>query len=165
MVDLGTEFGVRVDEAGGSEVQVFEGSVELRGGPAAGGRQVAMGQGVRIDTTGASRAIGADPGAFVGTRELQRRSSTEAGRRYRAWLELSRKLQDDPRVVAYYSFEGQQPWERSLRDWAGGGGETGLDGGIVGCEWVDGRWPGKGCSTSRGPATASASTSRASSRR
>jgi Concanavalin A-like lectin/glucanases superfamily/FecR protein len=144
VVDLGTEFGVLVDEKGGSEVQVFEGSVELkRKGPArTAGRLLTTGERVRIDPTGASRAAETDPRSFVGTREVQRRASTEAGQRYRAWLDLSRKLQADPRVLVYYSFEGQQPWERTLLDRAVGRG-TERNGGIVGCEWTEGRWPGK----------------------
>ena len=69
-------------------------------------------------------------------------ASTEAGHRYRTWLDLSRKLQADPRVLVYYSFEGQQPWDRTLLDQAIGRGLR-RDGGIVGCEWTEGRWPGK----------------------
>ncbi len=144
VIDLGTEFGVLVDEKGGSEVQVFEGSVNLKAnGPASpGGRQLTTGETVRIGPTGIAQAGQTDPDSFVGTREMQERTSTEAGRRYRAWLDLSRKLRADPRVLVYYSFEGQQPWERTLLDQALGRGPN-WNGGIVGCEWTEGRWPGK----------------------
>ena len=144
VIDLGTEFGVQVDERGGSEVQVFEGSVELRsnGRSRAVGRQLSTGEGERIDDSGGSRPIAADPDSFVGMKEMQRRASSDAGRRYDAWLALSRKLQADPRVLVYYSFEGQQPWERTLLDRAVGRGPK-RNGGLVGCEWTEGRWPGK----------------------
>ncbi len=143
VVDLGTEFGVVVDAVGGSEVQVFEGSVELHGDPrGAAGRLLSMGEGLRIDAGGASRQAEADPNAFVGPREMQQRASTEAGRRYRSWLEFSRKLQADPRLLTYYSFEGQQPWDRTLLDRSSRPGPR-RNGGIVGCEWDEGRWPGK----------------------
>ena len=144
VVDLGTEFGVLVDEGGGSEVQVFEGSVNLKAnGPASSaGRQLMTGEKVRIDPTGAAQAGQTDPDSFVGAQEMQQLTSTEAGRRYRAWLDLSRKLRTDPRVLVYYSFEGQQPWERTLLDQALGRGPN-RNGGIVGCEWTEGRWPGK----------------------
>lgn len=146
VVDLGTEFGIRVDETGGSEVQVFEGSVELHG-KASGrarnaGRQVLTGQGVRIDTSGASLPAEFNPESFVGARELEQRSSSEAERRYRAWQELSRKLQADPRVLVYYRFDGQQSWERTLRDQSTRRLPD-LDGSIVGSQWAEGRWPGK----------------------
>ena len=45
-------------------------------------------------------------------------------------------------MLVYYSFEGQQPWERTLLDQALGRGPN-RNGGIVGCEWTEGRWPGK----------------------
>lgn len=144
VVDLGTEFGVRVDSAGRSEVQVFEGSIELHetGRTAPGVRQLLTGEGVRIDTNGVSLPTGVDPNAFVGARELERRTSTAAQSRYRAWRELSRSLQKDPRVVAYYTFQDQQRWERTLRDQSGAE-DARRDGGIVGCEWTAGRWPEK----------------------
>lgn len=144
VVDLGTEFGVVVDAVGGSEVQVFEGSVELHDDPrsAARGRLLSMGEGLRIDAGGSSRQAEADPNAFVGPREMQQRASTEAGRRYRSWLEFSRKLQADPSLLTYYSFEGQQPWDRTLLDRSVRPGPR-RNGGIVGCQWDEGRWPGK----------------------
>jgi hypothetical protein len=144
VVDLGTEFGVRVDSSGSSEVQVFEGSIELHetGRATPGIRQLLMGEGIRIDTNGVSLPTGVDPSAFVGARELARRTSTVAQSRYRAWRELSRSLQKDPRVVAYYTFEDQQRWERTLRDQSGAA-DARRDGGIVGCEWTAGRWPQK----------------------
>jgi hypothetical protein len=97
---------------------------------------------LRIDASGQSRSTGADPKTFISARELEQRSMTEAGRRYRAWRETSRKLQADPRLIAYYSFEDQERWERTLRDQAENH-KVKLDGGIVGCEWAEGRWPGK----------------------
>jgi Concanavalin A-like lectin/glucanases superfamily/FecR protein len=147
VIDLGTEFGIRVDEQGGSEVQVFEGSVELHGkdpGRASlSGRQLMVGQGMSIDVAGAARATRADPGSFVGAKEIELRSSNESGHRYRAWLDLSRMLRADPRVLVYYSFEGQANWERSLHNQVTGRPQ-GMDGAIVGSQWAEGRWPGKG---------------------
>ncbi len=77
VVDLGTEFGVVVDAVGGSEVQVFEGSVELRRRPSPRRRRPAAddgGEGLRIDAAGASRQAEAEPNAFVGPREMQQRA-------------------------------------------------------------------------------------------
>jgi hypothetical protein len=146
VVDLGTEFGIQVDASGESEIQVFEGSVALHDKaadpPAAPGREVMMGQGVRINTSGVLRSIAVNPRSFIGERELEQRSSTEAGLRYRAWRELSQKLQMDPRVLLYYTFEGQQLWERTLRDRATGRTPR-RDGSIIGSQWAEGRWPGK----------------------
>jgi len=146
VVDLGTEFGISVDQQRGSEVQVFEGSVALQGNGQASpmGRQLLSGEGLRINTTGASSATKIDPRSFVGTQELERLSSTEAGLRYRAWRAFAQRIENDPRVIAYYSFEDQQRWERTLRDRsAKSGSGPRYDGGIVGSEWAEGRWPQK----------------------
>ena len=147
VVDLGTEFGVRVGDSGDSEVQVFEGSVELqdKGNLRGAGPkyQLVVGQGMRVDRSGTSRAIDVDPESFVGVKELERRSSSEAELRYRAWRVSSQKLQADPHLLLYYTFEGQQPWERTLRNQVAGRTSAG-DGGIVGSQWAEGRWPGKG---------------------
>lgn len=146
VIDLGTEFGVRVDEAGGSEVRVFEGKVELHGrgpGPAwTVARELAEGQVAQLDPAGVLHEHVAGHESYVGPMELDRRSSTEALHRYNAWAELSRKIRADPSVILYFSFEGQQQWDRTLRG-QGVGGPARLDGAIVGCRWVEGRWPGK----------------------
>ena len=54
-VDLGTRFGVAVDEAGTAELYVFEGEVEVRLGPRPSDtvpRRVAAGQGLRVSDGG-----------------------------------------------------------------------------------------------------------------
>jgi hypothetical protein len=147
VIDLGTEFGVRVDAFGGAAVRVFEGKVELYGkGPAgasAVAREVVSGQSVGVDSSGTVRATDPPAESFIGVRELDQRSSTESGRRYRAWASLSRKLQTDRRLILYYSFEGQQRWERTLRDQVTSR-TPGIGGAAVGTQWAEGRWPGKG---------------------
>ncbi len=147
VVDLGTEFGVKVGEAGDSEVQVFEGLVELQRRQTPDGpipaRRLRQGQGVHVEVDGGERTATVEPDTFVSARELERRSSAEGQERYRSWVERSRRLQTDRRLVLYYSFEGQQRWERMLLDQVEGR-DGSLDGGIVGGQWTEGRWPGKG---------------------
>jgi hypothetical protein len=59
VVDLGTEFGIAVSPSGETEVVVFDGAVELEGhdesplGGGASGHRLAMGEGARIDHSGA----------------------------------------------------------------------------------------------------------------
>ena len=111
VIDLGTEFGVRVDDAVGSEVQVFEGSVELHRRAALGLR--APGGGWR-----SARGCSSTPPARCGRpaptpdrssarMELERRCVHRGRPPLPHWLDLSRRLQSDPRVVLDYSFEGQ----------------------------------------------------------
>jgi hypothetical protein len=146
LVDLGTEFGMQVDPNGGSEVQVFDGKVQLyrkEAGQTGVRQEVSGGQGMRIDPAGTLQSIVPRPEAFIGVAELERRSMTASQHRYRDWQAASRRLQTDPRVVLYYNFEGQQRSDRTVRQ-QGLHGRGSLDGAIVGCQWIEGRWPGKG---------------------
>jgi hypothetical protein len=66
VVDLGTEFGLAVDEAGGSALRVFDGEVEAI--PGAGGAapvRVVQDQAAHIDDRAVDMAVGPDEGRFV----------------------------------------------------------------------------------------------------
>ncbi|MBI1372283.1 MAG: hypothetical protein GC159_05920 [Phycisphaera sp.] len=67
VTDLGTRFGVRVDPAGASDVQVFEGHVHVRGGPAAAAidRELAVGQGLRTDGGKVEDTVATSEQAFL----------------------------------------------------------------------------------------------------
>lgn len=96
VVDLGTEFDVRVDGAGWTEVRVYDGSVRLdyRGG---GSRVVTAGSGMAVSADGASREIDGPVArvTFVEDREI-------AAER---WMRFSNKLAEDPGLVAHYRFD------------------------------------------------------------
>jgi hypothetical protein len=70
VIDLGTEFGVRVDERGGTDVVVFQGSVDVEGrlianGPPQLNQRLSAGEAVRVDEIGtASRLVTVEPGQF-----------------------------------------------------------------------------------------------------
>lgn len=138
LVDRGTEFGLRVDRAGGAEVHVFQGRVELTapGAP----RDLPVGQAVRLDASGA-HAIAADPEAFLTLSELNLRSAEEARGRFVRWGNASDRLRQDPRVAVYYSFEDAPAWSRELR--CQRAERSPLDGAIIGARWTEGRWQGK----------------------
>jgi hypothetical protein len=146
LVDLGTEFGMRVAPDRRAEVHVFNGKVELqKADPRFGqvGRwELAEGHGLRIDHDGDITPLSADPAAFLAPPDLERLYRKEWEHRYGEWQARSRALTGDPRLVAYFSFEAnRKPGSRILVNHLGHGAG---DGAIVGCEWVDGRWPGKG---------------------
>jgi hypothetical protein len=145
LVDRGTEFGMEVGAGGQTEVHVFQGKVELYD-PAAGGKEprheLTTGQGVRVDGPGEARPIQPNPAAFQTAQELAVRSQAETKRRQAAWLEASQALRRDPSLLVYYTFEPEPPGGRTLPDLAHGRKEP-RDGAIVGCSWVEGRWPGK----------------------
>jgi hypothetical protein len=146
LVDRGTEFGLRVDGGGRTEVHVFRGKVDLYGAGADRGaaarQELTTGQGLRLDGPGAGTPIVADPAAFPTARKVEARALDEARRRHEAWLAASERLRRDPRLLVYYTFQTDQPWGRTLPDRVLGRQEP-RDGAIIGCEWVRGRWPGK----------------------
>jgi hypothetical protein len=147
LVDRGTEFGFRIDPVRGAEVHVFDGKVELHNGAdntlGEDSPHLTSGNGVSIDPGGAFRKIDADPAAFVSAAKLERQWHEELHRRHQWWLTQSQKLRADSRLILYYTFQDQQPWERTLRNRAIVH-EDDLNGAIIGCEWSEGRWPDKG---------------------
>jgi hypothetical protein len=142
VVDRGTEFGMLVGAADRTEVHVFRGKVEWFGtGEAAPIRALTTGHGIRIDGTEA-QPIQPDSAAFVSAGDLTAQLAAEIQRRHQSWLAASVALRKDPSLQLYYTFQEAQTWSRTLRDQATGQGGP-HDGAIVGCSWVQGRWPGK----------------------
>jgi hypothetical protein len=147
LVDHGTEFGLRVDRGGGSEVHVFQGKVEIRSAGAS--RDLVDGTAVRLDSAGVVNPIPADEGAFLTLSELNLRSAEEARGRHAQWGSASESLRQDSRVALYYSFENSPAWSRELR--CQRAERSPLDGAIIGARWTEGRWPGKKALEFKGP--------------
>ncbi len=118
---------------------------------------------MRIGNAGEVTRLASDSPAFLSSPDLERLYLKDSLERYHEWANDSRSLLDDRRLLVYYSFEGDRP--PGSRILANQCGERWLDGSIIGCEWVDGRWRGKGALEFKRPATASVSSSRASSSR
>src|SRR5436190_16745036 len=126
--DWGTEFGLRVDPAGGGEVHVFQGSVFVQ--TDATSWHLEGGKGLRVDRAGAMEPREADPEAFVSVSDLNLRSAEVARSRFARWGGASERLRKDPRVVVYYSFEDAPEWSRELRSQRAE--RSPLDGAIIG---------------------------------
>lgn len=150
LVDRGTEFGLSVGAGDATEVHVFQGRVDLydagAGHDAAPRQALTTGQAARRDGPGAVRPITADPAAFRTARDLADRTTEDTLRRQAAWRAASAALARDPSVVAYYPFEPDHPWSRTLPDLALADqppASAARDGAVVGCGWVTSRWAGK----------------------
>jgi len=139
--DLGTEFGVRADDAGGGSVmQVFSGAVDVLH---AGSRQklasLTSGQAYGNQGSGAGPAAMLPLSSFPDPQNLALRS----------WEEASREWAADTSMLAYFPLWPDQARSGSLSSAATGSG-TGagispakLEAAVSGCQWVTGRWPGK----------------------
>ncbi|TWU44384.1 FecR protein [Novipirellula aureliae] len=142
LVDLGTEFGLEVGKDGRSEVQVFDGKVELY--PPDGKRWLKQrqplhgGSGLSKSAAGETSAIAADPHSFPSFEEFRLRNESASQKRYARWKMLNQSLVNDPRIAARFDFESDSP------DKLIGSKQQQGDGTIVGAKRADGRWVGKG---------------------
>jgi ferric-dicitrate binding protein FerR (iron transport regulator) len=141
VVDLGTEFGLKVSDAGKAEVHVFDGEVEVY--PHSGKDKLSVKEGAGWD---AANGIAASPAgaasAFADLSALRAQSSSADSQRMAAWRTGLRKFLDDPRLLVGYTFEPENEWDRTVRNQAANAAEM-THGSIVGARWMPGRWQGK----------------------
>ena len=141
VVDLGTEFALDVPKSGNASVFVYEGEVELKS---------------KVDQK-LLRSLGKDNGvtwtkeeisdipmrddfvSFETINELDDKFSQTKLDNWRAFAEDIKRRED---VILFYSFEGEKKWSKTIHNKS----QTQipeLNGAIVGCNWSQGRWPGK----------------------
>ena len=135
VIDLGTRFGVAIDRAGDTVLEVFSGEVSIA--PVVNNRvmqaksvvsgQSARAGGGKIVFTPSPR----DPEQFRFARGLVFEQN-------HAWLAYRDRLMRDPSVIVYYAFD--QLGGTVLRE---SRGEELFDAPIVGARWAEGRIPGK----------------------
>jgi hypothetical protein len=141
VTDLGTAFGLDVNEAA-TELHVFQGTVEFL--PKIGGAKQALqeGAGVVAEGSRAPRLIPANEVAFASLFELRDKSAAAESSRYEQWRAASLRLNQDPSLLVHFDFENAAAADWRLRN-ASTERATVPDGTIVGCQWVEGRWPTK----------------------
>lgn len=140
VVDLGTEFGVSVSPEG-SDVQVFDGEVELHRSNQKT-QLVRAGQGYAHESGSLSETQIA-PDDYVDLAALDDHARNQTDSRFSGWREYSRQLREDDRLIAYYAVDQTDRWQRKLQSSMIPENRE-LDGAIVGAQRVAGRWPGKG---------------------
>lgn len=113
-VDLGTRFGVEVQNTGGSEVHVFEGEVIAQARGTTQKRSLHTGEAASLNV-GASAARGLRSSSFIQPAELPALAAgLAAGQRDRANAHW-RTMLKDPALIAALDFEGSQPLEGKHR--------------------------------------------------
>ena len=137
IIDLGTEFALQVDPDGNSEVHVINGKVKLKAGDT--DELLEGGQALSLHSPGSHLEIEVNEEAFVDFESLYHLSHQQHRHRFNKWNEYSKDLSNDQDALLYFSFEGQNSWDRELINLAPNIG----NGAIVGCRWSEGRWPGK----------------------
>ena len=141
VVDLGTEFGLSVDDEG-SSLQVFDGEVELHD-PREEVRLLKAGDAIeRSSAKGTSTDVEVTPDQFLDIASLKSRSMTQRDDRFERWQKWSNDIRRDERLIAYYAFDQQADWDRRLENSLIPSNAE-LDGAIVGANRVFGRWETK----------------------
>jgi hypothetical protein len=125
------------------EVQVFEGKVEVA---VDGNKQLRLlnaGEGVEVNSREMRALPTVDRQKFLGAEELARRETAELRTRYQGWKQSDGSLDKDPGVLVHLNFEERRNVDRNLVNHASAT-KAGSRAMIFGCDWVEGRWPGKG---------------------
>ena len=140
--DLGTSFGIVARDKGKSNVIVFDGEVRAID---RGGEELSLFEGDAAHLAGgnASKSPSDDFGTFPDISAIIERSDGLGKSRYAQWKSAAIERRKDPRLIAYYDFEGLNVTSHRLLNRAAVGTGNELDGGLVGVRVADGRWPGK----------------------
>lgn len=141
VVDLGTEFGLKVSDTGKAEVHVFDGEVEVL--PNEATAKLSVKQGAGWDAAkGVSDSPATASASFVDLTALRAQTRSADEQRLAAWREGMSTFLKDPRLLVGYTFEPENEWERRVENKHPGAQEF-SHGSIVGARWVPGRWQGK----------------------
>jgi hypothetical protein len=147
ILDLGTEFGIRVESAGRSQVHVFQGEVFLYPGNQGGHMKISAGNASSIDKNGQVRDIPVQRAAFIRQEELDSKIMARSNNTYYRWKSFIFEAHRDPSLVAHYFCTKDDAQPDSLLNAAPlmQGQLTGRFGveGRAAPTWVAGRWPEK----------------------
>lgn len=149
IIDLGTEFGVKADLNGTTDVHMFKGKVSL-----VAGRADKKEEGIAL-LAGFAKSVKADgrvddielrSSIFLGPAQFDTMSQADKEPAYRRWLLYSGQLRNDPSLVAYYTFDNQDESSQMLLNRASstmGRLDGALGDGKVNRmpTWDTGRWP------------------------
>ena len=137
IVDLGTDFGLDLNDAA-SPVHVFKGEIELH---AAGSPMKSLKEGQAMALADTGRSMVADQSAFTSLRDVDARTAESQRLACESWLTRSTFWDNDNALLMRFDFQDNRE-TRSLSNHALNAPQI-LAGSIVGCDWTDGRWPGK----------------------
>ena len=142
VTDLGTEFGVNLQKSQPVKLEVFEGKVEFATDATNQPRLLKAGAGVKVSARQVEPMQESDRSEFLSAQELARRESVELRARYQGWRQAGHLLDYDPATLVHLNFEDAHNLDRNLINRATRT-PTGMGAMIFGCDWGEGRWPGK----------------------
>ena len=144
VVDLGTEFGLRVNPSGMSDVHVFTGEVTVaKNNSTEIPTAVTSGQAVQLADQEIKLIPVSDSRTFLNEAALIQRVEAESSVVQARWRQSATQVSKDPTTVVHFTFENEQRGKQLLTNYAADSNEK-TSASIIGCAWGDGRWPGKG---------------------
>lgn len=141
VTDLGTVFGLDVKERA-TELHVFKGGVEFQSATGSTKQSLQEGFGAVAESSRPPRLITANAAGFASLFALQTKSVAADSSRYDQWRAAGDRLDQDPSLLVHFDFEHAAPSDWRLYN-ASSQRASVPDGTIVGCQWVEGRWPSK----------------------
>jgi len=127
---------------GETELHVFKGRVEFEDARGSAKQSLQEGTGAVAESSRPPRLINANEAAFASLFELRDKSAAAESSRYDQWRAASLRLNQDASLLVHFDFENAAPSDWRLRN-ASCESAAVPDGTIVGCQWVEGRWPTK----------------------
>ncbi len=153
VIDVGTEFGVKVDYDGSTDVHMFKGKALLipgQKGDKSNGDELIAGQAKSVNTHSKMSDIKLLKEDFLLPNQFAIMSKADKGSAYHRWLHYSNELCKDPSLIAYYTFDNEQQSPAKLIN-CSKRTQGRLDGILQSNSmtknlptWVKGRWEGKG---------------------
>jgi len=151
VTDLGTEFGVEVQESGMTLAHVYRGAVSVQAGtsgkPAGEPIRLTANESAEVKIAGDQRIptaqrVAIKPPAFVRNVPLPHFAKEQQYKPLERWQNYMAELCRDPALVVYYDFQKRKDSPNLLH------GQTrnpdvSLNGEIKGARWTTGRMPGK----------------------
>jgi len=142
VVDLGTEFAMSVDADGRGEVHVVDGEVTVheKSGSLLNNLTSGMASRTTDSVSAELEAIESRGADFIGREQMAEMSIQHGNRQAEIWRQHRQRWAGDPDTLVFFDFENQKSWDRQLMN----SKLSGPRGAIVGAQWTQGRWPGKG---------------------
>ncbi|MCM8541363.1 MAG: FecR domain-containing protein [Lentisphaeraceae bacterium] len=140
VIDLGTEFGIQVGDSGQTNLFVYEGEVELH--------QNRSSKKSLLSNEGLSwkgedlKEIPLDD-SIISFQNMEAAHISSSSKKLEQWNSYAKSIKSRDDLVLFYSFDSENKWSRSLKN-ESLKTKNSMNGAIVGCQWTQGRWPGKG---------------------
>jgi len=140
VIDLGTEFGLDVSKEGQTNLYVYDGEVELHPNKRAS-QNLVTNQGVTWNDKEITEIPIDD--SIISFENVESAHNIHSREKLSAWNEYADNMRQRSDVILFYSFEENNKWSRSLKN-ESKSTQGSMDGAIVGSQWTEGRWKGKG---------------------